>query len=384
MAKVYKRGAVYYARATHRGVEHRESLETTSRATAEERLQTWLARLKGSDWGEKPRRTFRETAIRFTGDYFPRLKPKSRERYRVSLMNLADHFDGLHLDEITSARMAEFETARRKEGVTAGTIRRDLSCLSSVFSRAEEWEYSQGNPAAAYLRHGTKRGLKEAPPKTRYLSHEEEQTILTAISLKAGTVAHERDRHGWQMFEYAVMFAIDTGLRSEEQFSITWREVDLDRMEVVVPDSKAKSGVGRRVPILPRTARMLQDIPRHAGCPYVFWHGAGQRYFSMHQQLKRLTARLGITGLSWHDLRRTCGCRLIQDYGLAMEKVSLWLGHSSVGVTERVYAFLDVRHLHAALKIGAQTTAHLTLIEGRKVIEMPVNIDDLKDEGGTE
>lgn len=384
MAKVYKRGEVYYARATHEGVEHRESLETTSRAVAEDRLQEWLRRLKASKWGEKPRRTFRETVMRFTGDYFPRLKPKSRERYRVSLMNLADHMDGLHLDEISSAKMADFETARRKEGVSAGTIRRDLSCLSSVFSRAEEWEYHQGNPAAAYLRHGTKRGLKEAPPKTRYLSPEEEQTILLAIGVKAGTVAHARDRHGWQTFEHAVMFAIDTGLRSEEQFSITWREVDLDRMEVVVPDKKAKSGVGRRVPILPRTARVLRDIPRHPSSPYVFWHGDGRRYFSMHQQLKRLTGRLGITGLSWHDLRRTCGCRLIQDYGLAMEKVSLWLGHSSVSVTERVYAFLDVRHLHAALKLNAQNTAHLTLIEGRKVIDMPVIIDDLEGKDGTE
>lgn len=59
----------------------------------------------------------------------------------------------------------------------------------------------------------------------------------------------------------------------------------------------------------------------------------------------------GMAPFSWHDLRRICGCRLLQgqratELGshpkLAMEEVSKWLGHSSISVTERHYAFLTV------------------------------------------
>src|SRR5215472_11285069 len=70
--------------------------------------------------------------------------------------------------------------------------------------------------------------------------------------------------------------------------------------------------------------------------------------------LRKFVAKLpsDIKPFMWHDLRRTCGCRLLQDYGLSMELVSTWLGHSSITVTERHYAFLKVDHLQRA--IGAK------------------------------
>ncbi|MBX9590326.1 MAG: hypothetical protein K2X43_13545 [Hyphomonadaceae bacterium] len=59
----------------------------------------------------------------------------------------------------------------------------------------------------------------------------------------------------------------------------------------------------------------------------------------------------------WHDVRRTCGCRLLQGVvidgvmrKLSMERVSKWLGHSSITVTERHYAFLTVDDLHEAVR----------------------------------
>ena len=66
------------------------------------------------------------------------LKPRGAEHYLVSLKSLAVHFDGKTLDQIKSASLSEFETARRSEGVTAGTIRRDLACLSSIMTSATD------------------------------------------------------------------------------------------------------------------------------------------------------------------------------------------------------------------------------------------------------
>lgn len=348
MANIYSRNGTWYARATYNGDEFRETLETTSRAVAQERLQEWLKRLKACNWGERPRRTFAETRDKFTSEHMPRLKRSSQTRYVVSLLNLSVHLEGKHLDEIGSAVLSEFEDARRKEGVTNGTIRRDLACLSSLFSSAEEWEFCQGNPAAAYLRSRRKRGLKEAPPRSRYLSQEEEQDFLVWIAAKIKS-STARDKHAYTMFEAAFAMAIDVGLRKEEQLALTWREVDLERREIMVPNERAKGGIGRWVPILPRTEALLRALPRHKDSVYVFWTREGQRYFDLYQQLARVAVRVGVRDLRWHDLRRTCGCRLIQDWQMPMERVKLWLGHSSVLVTEKVYAFLDVRHLHKSV-----------------------------------
>ena len=56
-----------------------------------------------------------------------------------------------------------------------------------------------------------------------------------------------------------------------------------------------------------------------------------------------------VNPLQWHDLRRTFGCRRLQDDGLKMEQVQLLLGHGSVTVTEKAYAFLRVDDVERAL-----------------------------------
>lgn len=58
-------------------------------------------------------------------------------------------------------------------------------------------------------------------------------------------------------------------------------------------------------------------------------------------------AAAGLKDVRWHDLRRTCGCRRIQDHGWKLEEVKALLGHSSVVVTEKIYAFLRVEDLEA-------------------------------------
>ena len=67
----------------------------------------------------------------------------------------------------------------------------------------------------------------------------------------------------------------------------------------------------------------------------------------------------GILDLHLHDLRRTGGCRLLQEYRMSMEGVSKWLGHSSVKVTENVYAFLTVDQMHDEVERGRENVVRL-------------------------
>jgi integrase len=223
--------------------------------------------------------------------------------------------------------------------VTTTTVRRDLACLSSLYSRAEEWEWVTSNPVKPYKRGRAKAGLKEGPARTRYLSIQEEEAILPLLPPKA---------------KDAVAFAIDTGLRKEEQFSLELTDINLDEREITVRAEVAKTGVERRVPLLDRAlAIAIKLSANRVGRVPLFVTAKGKRYSAnsptMYEALQKGCRRAGVARCSWHDLRRTAGCRLLQEHGFSMQEVSLWLGHSDIRVTQQRYAFLRITDLHRAL-----------------------------------
>ncbi|WP_319568993.1 tyrosine-type recombinase/integrase [Cohaesibacter marisflavi] len=344
MANVYKRGSSYWGRVTRSGKEYRRSLKTKDRRTAEKRLQDWIGELERIAWGEKPRKSFADLAERFILEHLPTLKPKSAIRYGVSIKNLNALMGHMMVDEITRSVLSDFEVSRRNDGVTAATVRRDLACLSSMLTSAMDWEWIDMNPVPTFLRARSRRGLKESPPRTRYLSAFEEKHLLA---------------HTTPAVQLAIELAIDTGLRREELFSLTWKQIDLSA-GVIKLGTNTKSGKPREVPILQRARTNLGTHPRHFKSPYVLRHDDGRRLQNMQKGFKSACRRARITDLKWHDLRRTAGCRLLQDYELSMEEVSKILGHSSVVVTEQRYAFLDMERTRnkivARTKLGTGAT----------------------------
>lgn len=135
-----KRGQTWWYRIRHQGQDHEGSLETDNLGQAKERLGRKRAELIATGWGEKPRRTFNDAAERFGEEHFANLKPASARRYVVSIANLLETFACVKLDEIGSAMLGDFARARKSAGVSGATIRRDLACLSSIFTLAEEWD----------------------------------------------------------------------------------------------------------------------------------------------------------------------------------------------------------------------------------------------------
>jgi len=249
------------------------------------------------------------------------------------------NFGTMQIDEIRSAHLTTFQEKRAADGVSNSSIRRDFACMSVLYSYAEAREWVTRNPVKPFLFEARRLGLKENDARERYLKHAEETAILERIAHKAGI---------------AVTFAIDTGLRKNEQFSLPWVDVDLRARELLERKERAKSKRDRTVPILERTHRQLTQMWANRTGPYVFSTAQGQRYSlgspTMWEALQKACRRAGIVEhVEWHDLRRTCGCRLLQDRGFDMAAVSKWLGHSSIKVTERHYAFLTKEELHKAV-----------------------------------
>lgn len=354
-----KRGSIWWFRKTWKGQFYWFSLQTENLGNAQERRDRVIQELRAGKWGDQRPRTINEAMERFVTDHFPTLKPKSQKRYALSMVHLVEAFDGINLQDISSANLKAFENKRRNDGVSTSTIRRDLACLSSIFSLAEEEEWVKHNPVKPFLRGRAKKGLTEGEPRTRYLSHYEEDLILGYATPKP---------------EQAITFAIDTGLRLEEQFGLLWSDVDLAARLITVRAEVAKSLRARRVPILPRTHALLTAMAEDKKSLFVFTSYLGNRYsptsHTMYDALQRAVRKENrarhknevtpMEHVEWHDLRRTCGCRLLNDYGYDINDVSKWLGHSSVTVTERSYAFLYAERLRDKMDLQHGQVVGLT------------------------
>lgn len=341
MASLFKRGDIWYGRHVKyiegKRKDEVKSFKTKDEKLAKNRLARWEAQLVAKKWKETFDVTFHEAAQLFLNEHCLTLKPASVKRYRTNLQHLRPFFADKELADISRSDILAFENMRRKDKVTTGTIRGDITCLGSIFSYAMTKEWVEVNPVPAFLK-ARRKVLKPSPPRTRYLSHEEESRLLAACKAVSGGDQHKRD-----MLYAAVVMALDTGLRLEELFSLKWTECQVAE-PAYVDVLETKSGKPRRVPLLDRVSNVASRIPVHPSSPYVFWNKGGKRdgmrFCSMKKGFAAAVERAGLKDVVFHDLRRTRGCRMLQDEGASMVEVKEWLGHSSVTVTERHYAFL--------------------------------------------
>lgn len=367
------RGETWWWRFERHDQEYSGSCDTGDVGLAKERRDRKLAELKASNWGEIPKYTFDHVAKRFGKEHYPNLKPSTRSRYTASIANLLETFTGVNMDDIGAIKLGEFERRRKAEGVKTPTIRRDFACLSVIFTLAEGWVWAKGNPVKPYifLRNTTK-ALPNSEPRERYLDHDEEEETLLHAPRKA---------------RRSIVFAIDTGLRKAEQFGVEWRDIDFTKRRLRVRRELSKTKKERFVPLVPRVYGLLREMRAEADlrCPYVFATNAAKRYSETspyyYQALQTAVLRANkartkkgrslMDHLEWHDLRRTCGCRLLQDRKFAMEEVSKWLGHTSTKVTEQHYAFLHVDQLDEAVERSAARVVELHERRSASPVQIP-------------
>ncbi|MFN3077805.1 MAG: tyrosine-type recombinase/integrase, partial [Alphaproteobacteria bacterium] len=105
---------------------------------------------------------------------------------------------------------------------------------------------------------------------------------------------------------------------------------DMVRGEVTL--TKTKTGRPRTVTLSAQAAGTLAGTPRHIVSPYVFWHGAGDRY---HEFASRFLAICKAAGQDFrcHDLRHKFAIDWLRAGG-DIYRLSRHLGHSSAKTTE--------------------------------------------------
>ena len=156
-----------------------------------------------------------------------------------------------------------------------------------------------------------------------------------------------------------IILLLELGQRKSNTFSMRWNEIDFENNVWTIPKEKSKNKKDLFVPLTPDAVSILKRrkeqkkseewvFPRikkpvtgitKAGYIRKARDGHVQ---DIRKQMKVLLHDIGATeNLTIHDLRRTHGMWMLNS-GASIEQVSRSLNHSSIAITQKVYAKLLV------------------------------------------
>jgi len=264
-------------------------------------------------------------------------------------------FPGRAADSITPSEIAAKLTSHTK---VPATFNRFRVAISHAYKIAIENKKVSENPGIHV------RLQKEDNERVRYLNQfttegqeSEESRLRSAIQELCPQKEAEVD------------FALHTGLRWSEQYSLTWRDVDLIRG--ILKLARTKGGKVQYVPINAEARRALLKLKALAPnsevvCP--------ENNYDQHRDWWLGVLRMGaIEDFTWHDLRHTFASRLVMK-GVDIFTVCRLLRHKNVQTTMR-YAHLGDKHLAAAVaklakrSVTPSDTAHQVSSTGQEYLQ---------------
>jgi len=223
-----------------------------------------------------------------------------------------------------------FVARRRRLGLSAASVQRELSSLRSLFRHLCRRGVVSVNPAADV----------RAPKSTRKLPGTFEKDALgSALDAREAQMAHARD-HAVAELLYSC------GLRLAELQTLTWQQFDAGFTEVRVTGKGSKT---RIVPVGSKAREALVQWQAHQpgqGAQPVFLgrRGAALSRTAIAEGLKRWAAAAGLVGrVHPHRFRHAFATHLLEESS-DLRAVQELLGHANLATTQ-IYTHLDFDRL---------------------------------------
>lgn len=309
---IYKRGRVWWVDYFDQNRERtQESSHSTNKRDAESLLNIRKSEILRGVFRRPVKIAFGEFGKR----YMEHAKVNKRSWLRdEQMLGHLERFFGSErqLTEITSADIEGYKMHRRAS-VSGSTVNREMALLKRMFNLAIEWDLYLGlNPFRKI------KFFREFNTGFRVLNPEEEEKLL---------------RNAASYIQDLVCFALNTGLRIGEIFSLCWQNVNLDKniLNVFAP----KTQKIRAVPINANARKVLEYWALGKRNEFVFYNPeTGKPFVDLKAGFKLACKKAGITGVTWHTLRHTFASRLVSQ-GVDIVTVQQLLGHSTITVTMR-------------------------------------------------
>ncbi len=278
-----------------------------------------------------------------------RLRPWTRTQYRAALDNeLLPTFGHFKLGQIDAESVARFIRKLEARGLAPSTISNYLLPLNGTFAFAVRRGLANVNPCALLTN-------DDRPAKTaRRKIYEWSDAEIDALFKSAEEIASRRESR----YDYTLLLrtAVRTGLRLGELLGLQWQDIDFENSVLEVRRQHSRSGelaepktpkARRRVPLSPD---MLASLKKHklasrfsTGEDFVFASNAGGPLSHRNVQRRGFEAARDLAGLpkelTFHDLRHAFAS-IAAHRGVPLNVLAEVMGHTNVGVTQKVYIHL--------------------------------------------
>ena len=286
----------------------------------------------------KKRKTEKALVLReyLNDKYYPYIKNNQRSHKRTKQI-IEHNFQFLmkkKIDSITKWEMEKWRKQRSKAGIKPATINRAMTSLKAALNQAIEWEIISENPIR-----GLKRMTVEGGGVVRYLTEAEEKRLMKVLNKRTG------------YFPVFIRLLLNTGIRPREALTLKWDNVSLDRRQLTVLASFAKTNKTRHVPINDTLYKVLKAWKKECSSEWVFPNPADKKqHITTVQRVWNVVLKEAkITNFRLYDCRHTFASKLAMK-GVEIYRISELLGHSNINQT-RVYAHLSPDYLTDAVNM---------------------------------
>ena len=261
-------------------------------------------------------------------EYYPYIEVEHKAWKQTKSIIEYNHTDLMdrQIDKITTRDIDKFQRLKKQgklkknvQGKKAGNavINRAIGVLVAALNKAVEWEII---PAHAI---GKRKRLR-TESAGKIFTDDDLNKLYMALSTRKG------------YFPVLIRVLLNTGLRPNEAFNLTWDEtVDFKNENVIVKKEQAKNGIARKVPMNDAVYEVLcQWKKERTHKVFVFPNRAKTAgIVRIQKSWNRLIKDADLPHYRIYDCRHTAASRMLNN-GASLKQVASVLGHSSLAITE--------------------------------------------------
>lgn len=299
--RVFKRGGsywiAYYKKTAGRSLEVREAAGKTEKE-ALKKLKHRRKEIAAEALGlyvcagaEADRLTIEDLLRSLEQQY--RIEGKELKRSHSHMKQLRAFFGFHQAISVTASLIQRYVTARQSDHAAPGTINRELHILQRAFSLAVEQKRLSNFHVPRCPR------LPEDNIREGFVEKADFDRVL--LNLRDPDV---QDFARWAFW---------TGMRRGEVAKLTWAAFDRESSSLILPGRSTKNKRSRKLVLegMYREIIARRFSARRLDCPFIF-HRQGKAIGSFRKAWKNACNKAGVTGLLFHDLRRTAVRNLIR------------------------------------------------------------------------